>query len=186
MNKPASAPLAAILALSGDKPAAIEAAITVFQAAATARILHGSDNGLEATRAALAEKGQTKAGAPASTDKGRRFAAFVAAQSAANAARTAFADGHKGHKGSPNAAMREEAAAAAASIAADYRAALEAVLVKPEAARKVDELLDLFKATRKAAGDSPIREALLAVLASVGDGAGEARSNGKRAAKKVA
>jgi hypothetical protein len=121
--------LFSVLALTGNKGAALQSARDDFTGAAIMAIAHGNKRNLEDTATRMRKDGGvTKGGEYAKNKKGEILAAFVAACDMTTSARSAFLAAYPGHKGKPSAAMMGQATRQACTVADEFEQAVALVL----------------------------------------------------------
>lgn len=132
--------LLSVLALAGNKDAALLAAVDDVRDALLYAVRDGNTRNLNDTAQALRDAGAVrKDGAPAANKRGAVLTCLLTAIHAAHSAREAFTLRHAGHKGKPCAAMTADAGAAADTIAAAFEEQVTAAIApKPKATKPVD------------------------------------------------
>ena len=131
--------LLSVIALYGDKSAALYAAADQVRDALVYAIRDGNTRNMTDTADAMREAGAvTKAGAYAQNKKGRILECLINAHDMGQSARVVYQSAHAGHKGRPTAAMTDHARQLAAPIVEAFEQACTVALAPQPKARPAD------------------------------------------------
>lgn len=151
--------LLSVLAVAGNKDAAILQAADDVRANASMMIAHGNARNILDTLQALREDGAvTKGGDVAKSRKGAILASLLAAHDAAQSARLTFQGMYAEHKGKPTVAMLETAGRMASGIADAFEASVKDATTPKAKAKKApkDQAEDEAKYEAKVSGPVPV------------------------------